>query len=130
MAWGKIYGARQPLGMQRRDRGDCFHIIVPSSSSQRYAFVCRVFFFFLLPFYPCAPLCVSLCDCVGLGVPEKGEYRGRGEMEYIELMSANLCLKGGRRAMAETSVKVEHGAYDRTFVFVCVSVCLATCSPH
>lgn len=47
---GEIYSARQSLGMQGRDRQDCFHIIVPSSSSQKYAFVCRVFFSFLFLF--------------------------------------------------------------------------------
>lgn len=66
----EIYGARQSLGMQGKDRQDCFHIIVPSSSSQRYAFVCGGFFF-----YPCAPLCVSLCACVG----QKERLSGREE---------------------------------------------------
>lgn len=55
----EIYGARQSLGMQGRDRQERFHIIVPSSSSKRYAFVCRLFF--------CSSvlLCVSLCGCEG-----------------------------------------------------------------
>lgn len=47
-SWGEIYGARQSLGMQGRDRQDCFHIIVPSSSSQRHAFVCGAFSFLSL----------------------------------------------------------------------------------
>lgn len=88
------------------------------------------FFFFLLPFYPCAPLCVSLCDCVGLGVPEKRGIQ-RGEKNGIHRThECKFVFKRGKKSDEGKSVKVEHGAYDRTFVFVCVSVCLSTCSPH
>lgn len=78
---GEIYSARQSLGMQGRDRQDCFHIIVPSSSSQRYPFVCRVFFFLL--FCSCVLLCVSLCACEGQKESASGREGGyRVKMEY------------------------------------------------
>lgn len=39
-------------------------------------------------------------------------------------------FKRGKKSNGGKSVKVEHRAYDRTFVFVCVSVRLSTCSPQ
>ena len=45
---GEIYSTRQSLGMQERDRQDCFQVIVPSSSSLRNVFVCRGFFVLFL----------------------------------------------------------------------------------
>lgn len=53
---GEIYSARQSLGMQGRDRQDCFHIIVPSSSSQRYPFVGGVSLFLFL----CSSVCIAM----------------------------------------------------------------------
>lgn len=67
---GEIYSARQSLGMQEKDRQDCFHIIVPSSSSQRYAFVCRVFF--------CAHVCLCVYLCVLVRDKERVQVQRRG----------------------------------------------------
>lgn len=53
---GEIYRARQSLGMQARDRQDCFHIIVPSSSSHRFAVVCTVCVLFLY-----SSVCIFVC---------------------------------------------------------------------
>lgn len=96
---GEIYGARQSLGMQGRDRQDCFHIIVPSSSSQRYAFVCGAFSFLSL----CSSVCISVCLC---GTKRETEWQRRGNTEgkwNIENTSANLCLKERGRAVGRVS---------------------------
>lgn len=122
MAWGKIYGARQPLGMQRGDRGDCFHIIVPSSSSQRYAFVCRAFFFPSAFLSLCSSVCIFVWLCRTSSARERGTQRGE-KMKYIELMSANLCLKGGRRAMGESQWKWNTELMTG-LLFLCVSLCV------
>lgn len=71
---GEIYSARQSLGMQGRDRQDCFHIIVPSSSSQRYAFVCGVFLFLFL----CSSVCIFMCLC---GTIRETEWQRSGNTE-------------------------------------------------
>lgn len=81
---GEIYSSQTVTwyaGMGGRQ--DCLRVIVPSSSSQRYAFV------FI---FPCILLCVSLCACGkrrGGGGPQNENRQCRGRTSP----SLRLCKK-------------------------------------
>lgn len=116
----EIYGARQSLGMQGKDRQDCFHIIVPSSSSQRYAFVCGGFLFLSL----CSSVCIFVRLC---GTKRETEWQRRGNTERkwnIENTWVQICVWKREEEQRGERVKMEYRVYDS---IVCVCVHVFTC---
>lgn len=67
-------------------------------------------------------LCVYLCVTVkDLQCQRKGNTEG-GKNGIHRTHECKFVFKRGKKSNGGTSVKVEHRAYDKAFVFVCVCV--------
>lgn len=117
---GEIYSSQTVTwyaGMGGRQ--DCLRVIVPSSSSQRYAFV------FI---FPCILLCVSLCAC-GKRRRRGGEGDRRMKTDNAEDARVQVCVCV-RRGAAAAAGEREMQSVRRRFVLACAPVCVSMCSPR